>query len=261
LAADSYLPRLPLRVSGSERPIFCVHPAGGLATVYKHLADRIDEAVPLYGLQERGIESDLEFHPSIAAMAECYVDAIRSVQPVGPYRLLGWSLGGAVAQEMARQIEGTGDLVDLLFVLDSRFDMFGSNADETSEDDGISQDTGTPGPEIPGISTSGLRAAAFDAILDQYDIPARSDPTILARVKRSLWRAPQLLARHEPGLTRSPTVYVRASDNHHTDVPGMLAAITSGSIEVICIDVPHNNLCQPESSKTIAALINHRLRC
>ena len=64
-------------------------------------------------LQARGIENDLEFHTSIREMAECYLEAIRTVQPHGPYRLLGWSLGGVIVQEMARQIEAAGNDVEV----------------------------------------------------------------------------------------------------------------------------------------------------
>jgi thioesterase domain-containing protein len=52
-------------------------------------------------------------------MAAYYVDAIRRFRPRGPYRLGGWSFGGVVAWEMARQLRAAGEAVDLLALLDT----------------------------------------------------------------------------------------------------------------------------------------------
>jgi thioesterase domain-containing protein len=52
-------------------------------------------------------------------MARQYVEAIRQVQPEGPYHLGGWSLGGVVALEMAQQLLGAGHDVGLLAFLDT----------------------------------------------------------------------------------------------------------------------------------------------
>ena len=52
-------------------------------------------------------------------MAVYYIDAVRSVQPIGPYLLGGWSLGGAVAFEMAQQLQAQGEEIALLALLDS----------------------------------------------------------------------------------------------------------------------------------------------
>jgi thioesterase domain-containing protein len=52
-------------------------------------------------------------------MAHSYVDAIRRIQPNGPYHIGGWSLGGVVAYEMAFQLEALGQDVGSLLLLDS----------------------------------------------------------------------------------------------------------------------------------------------
>ena len=52
-------------------------------------------------------------------MAADYLRLIRKVQPVGPYNLLGWSLGGLVAHAMATQLQSEGQEVALLSLLDS----------------------------------------------------------------------------------------------------------------------------------------------
>lgn len=52
-------------------------------------------------------------------MAADYIEKIRTVQPKGPYRLLGWSLGGNVIQAMATQLQSRGEEVSLLVMLDA----------------------------------------------------------------------------------------------------------------------------------------------
>ena len=51
-------------------------------------------------------------------MAEAYVHDMRSRQPSGPYAIGGYCFGGNVAYEMARVLEGMGETVDLLLLID-----------------------------------------------------------------------------------------------------------------------------------------------
>jgi len=97
---------------GSRPPLFCVHPVGGNVLCYLELARRLGPEQPVYGLQIPEPGARL----SIAAMADFYLQALRAADPVGPYRLAGWSLGGVVAFEMARRLGPDG--VDLLALLD-----------------------------------------------------------------------------------------------------------------------------------------------
>ena len=74
---------LPLRTGGSGSPLFCVHPAGGGAVMFKGLEAHVNPDVPIYGLQALGIHRPVEQHAasSVRDMAACYVDALLAVQP------------------------------------------------------------------------------------------------------------------------------------------------------------------------------------
>jgi nonribosomal peptide synthetase DhbF len=52
-------------------------------------------------------------------MAADYLSIIRTIQPTGPYNLIGWSFGGLVAHAMATQLQSVGERVSLLALLDS----------------------------------------------------------------------------------------------------------------------------------------------
>ncbi|PAX82196.1 thioesterase domain-containing protein, partial [Streptomyces albidoflavus] len=116
---DSLATLLPLRTTGSLPPLFCVHPAGGLAWPYAGLLPHLDPGQPLYGLQTPNLDGTAPFPDSIEEMAATYAAEIRAVQPHGPYRLLGWSFGGNVVQEIAVQLQEAGEEVALLAILDA----------------------------------------------------------------------------------------------------------------------------------------------
>ncbi|MFE3946037.1 amino acid adenylation domain-containing protein [Streptomyces sp. NPDC059118] len=110
---------LPLRVDGTRPPFFAVHPAGGLSWCYAPLTGIMPEEWPLYGLQARGLSEEGALPGSVKEMAADYIEQIRQVQKTGPYHLLGWSLGGVVAHEMAVQLQEAGEEVAALVVLDA----------------------------------------------------------------------------------------------------------------------------------------------
>jgi thioesterase domain-containing protein len=78
---------------------------------------------PVYGLQALGLDGKSEPYARIEDMAACYIDAIQTVQPQGPYLLSGHSFGGQVAFEMAQQLLRQGHRVALLAILDNHAPM------------------------------------------------------------------------------------------------------------------------------------------
>ena len=109
-----------IRPTGTEPPFFCVHPVGGSVLCYVDLARRLGAERPFYGLQvpttPRRASAPLD---RIEALASRYVAAVREVQPAGPYRLGGWSMGGVVAFAMALQLRDAGEEVALLVLVDA----------------------------------------------------------------------------------------------------------------------------------------------
>ncbi|MEU0501740.1 amino acid adenylation domain-containing protein [Nocardia sp. NPDC005998] len=110
---------LPLRASGSAEPLFCIHPVSGIAWSFAGLAASLDVDRPIYGVQAPTLAIAAVLPDTIEEWARIYVDAIRSVQPQGPYHLLGWSMGGVFAHEIAVQLQRAGQQVATLAVMDS----------------------------------------------------------------------------------------------------------------------------------------------
>jgi amino acid adenylation domain-containing protein len=111
---------VPIQRSGMRRPLFCVHPFFGLAHCYHALSSLLGPDQPLYGLQSYGLEEGQTAFTTIEQMAAFYLQAIRAVQPAGPYQLAGWSMGALIAYEMAQQLTAAGETVSFLGLLDGR---------------------------------------------------------------------------------------------------------------------------------------------
>ncbi|MGI2902639.1 non-ribosomal peptide synthetase [Tolypothrix sp. VBCCA 56010] len=111
-------PLVAIQPAGSNPPFFCVHPIFGVVFPYYELAHHLGTNQPFYGLQPIGLDGETPL-THIEDMAAHYIEALRKVQPKGPYYLGGWSFGGLVAFEMAQQLQKSGDEVALLAVLDT----------------------------------------------------------------------------------------------------------------------------------------------
>ncbi len=115
----SYEPLVPLRATGCRPPLFCVHPFGGNVLCYVDLVRELPPDQPFYGLKAPDRPEDPEPFGTIEEIASCYVESIRRAQPHGPYRIAGWSFGGRVALEIARQLQELQEEVELLAVFDT----------------------------------------------------------------------------------------------------------------------------------------------
>ncbi|MGA9870215.1 MAG: SDR family NAD(P)-dependent oxidoreductase, partial [Rhodococcus sp. (in: high G+C Gram-positive bacteria)] len=117
---------VPLRGSGatagSERPtLFLVHPSGGDVLCYAELSRRLTTEVAVVALTDPQLTVDAGGCDSIEGIAAQYVSALRSQYstPPGGWLLGGWSMGGSLAQEMARQLHDDGERTALIVMLDS----------------------------------------------------------------------------------------------------------------------------------------------
>jgi len=105
---------VPIQPQGTQRPLFGIHGGAGTILIFHKLARCLGMDQPFYGLQAQGIYGGATPHTRIEEMAAHYVREIQSVQPRGPYDLLGFCAGGLVAFEMARQLLAAGEEIGLL---------------------------------------------------------------------------------------------------------------------------------------------------
>ncbi|MEH2064608.1 MAG: amino acid adenylation domain-containing protein [Nostoc sp.] len=119
---------VPIQPNGSKPPFFCVHGLGGEVLRFRELAVHLGSDQPFYGLQPKGLDGKQLPYTRIDKMAAYYIQQIQTIQPHEPYLLGGYSSGGIIAYEMARQLAIQGKKVALLVL----FDTYGSRNIESA---------------------------------------------------------------------------------------------------------------------------------
>ncbi len=115
----SWSPMVPIQRAGNRTPLFCIHPGGGNVLCYLRLSQYLGSDQPFYALQAPGVDGNREPLNTIQEMASEYIEAIREIQPHGPYAIAGWSAGGVVAYEIAQQLQAAGQTIAHLGIIDS----------------------------------------------------------------------------------------------------------------------------------------------
>lgn len=105
---------VPLRKEGSKKPLFCIHAGGGHVFFYNKLTDYLAKDIPIYALQPSGVYGDKAMHRSVNEMTRDYLEAIRKVQPRGPYNILVYCFSAAVGNEMALLLAEKGEKLNLI---------------------------------------------------------------------------------------------------------------------------------------------------
>lgn len=119
LANPVWSPIVPIQPKGTLPPFFCAPGMGGNPLGQRFLSERLGRDQPFYGLQARGVDGSQEPHSKVEDIAAEYTEAIVKVQAHGPYHLGGFSGGGVVAFEIAKQLIARGETIGLLALLDA----------------------------------------------------------------------------------------------------------------------------------------------
>nr|WP_319354891.1 amino acid adenylation domain-containing protein [Streptomyces turgidiscabies]BAP59907.1 putative non-ribosomal peptide synthetase [Streptomyces turgidiscabies] len=108
---------VPLQPEGTGTPLHCWPGLGGYPMNLRPLATALGTDRPVHGVQAYGINSGEVPYATVREMATADVEAIREIQPHGPYLLCGYSFGARVAFEAAYQLEQAGERVEHLFLV------------------------------------------------------------------------------------------------------------------------------------------------
>jgi amino acid adenylation domain-containing protein len=110
---------IPVRTSGDRPPLFFIPGKGGYPTRIRHLAKKLDERIPIYACQDlMENENGNSFH-SVESMAARYLREMEELYLHGPYILVGESVGGKIAYEVAQNLLSRGEQAPILILLDT----------------------------------------------------------------------------------------------------------------------------------------------
>jgi acyl transferase domain-containing protein len=113
---------VPIQPNGARRPLFTFPGIGGNVVGFQALTKSLPPDQPVIGLQSLGVDGGHQPLLSMREIAAHFITELRSVQPVGPYLLGGFSFGGIVGLEVAQQLQAAGDRVELLALFDTLLD-------------------------------------------------------------------------------------------------------------------------------------------
>ncbi|MBX3420281.1 MAG: amino acid adenylation domain-containing protein [Pirellulaceae bacterium] len=258
----------PLKPSGNRPPIFMVHPPGGIVVCYRELAQHLPESQPLWAIRSRGLHGHEQLPESIQQMASEYLAALGWVQPAGPYTLGGWSLGGLIAYEMARQLIEQGKLVERLVFLDTTIPEGATDCVPLDEQVNVGQEYGiqltldqlgelSPEQQLPLLHAHADKLG----ILDQ-----QSPKDVVARVLSDL----QNLFHHHVKLSRQyklQPIPVRLLLLRPQEVPFELAVSPDrgwrhlvDDVQVHMVPGHHHSMVQSPHVSKLAAILAQQLQ-
>lgn len=178
---------VPLRDSGERKPLFCVHAVSGSAYAYTGLVKLLPEGQPVFGFEAPGFDNDRAPVNRIPVLAEEYARILLEFQPSGDFQLLGWSLGGALAFEMALRLAAAGTPVARLVLVDSGLPYVAEFPSEKgvvarfmadlAGMSGIAQET--IDPVFAGLPDDTPAAELFDRIEQAEILPEELDAELL----------------------------------------------------------------------------------
>jgi amino acid adenylation domain-containing protein len=267
-AADSPLVEIQPG-DGTRPPLFLVHPAGGNLLCYLPLVHCLGREQRVFGLQDPAVFQTGELRFEVGEMAALYCEVLRAAQPQGPYQVGGWSMGGMVAQEMARQLEAEGEEVGLLALLDpsaARREGGGPVSEEVlllwfATQLRVAVDAGKLAALPP--------PRRFPFVLAQCQtegrLPADLEPSQARRIFDLYAAELNALEHHSPLPCRAPTLLCRAA----AEVAGEPATAgedaslgwrhLTGGLEIVVLPGTHQTLLEEPHVRALALCIRGRL--
>ncbi|WP_365998404.1 amino acid adenylation domain-containing protein [Mycolicibacterium sp.] len=251
--ADSAVQVVPVEffTRGAGDPLCCIHDGLGLSWSYRVLGNHLD--CPVIGINQISVSGDTA-PGSIREMAACYADKLQTISPHGPYKLLGWSLGGVVAHEMAIELQRRGCDVRRLVVLDSTFsgNRIVARSEASGETQILEHILRINHVELPD-HTEPLTYRQAAELIHQHPSMAEHSlvPTeLLEFMTRSLTTNQSHLQNHAPGVFDGDIVVFSATrdedDGHASELARWRQCVT-GDVTIHPVDCTHHEMLSPES--------------
>ncbi len=243
-------------------PLYVIHPAGGIAWNYRDLARALSPAREVQGLQSPVLDPNQPLPASIEALAADYVERILALGRPRPVHLLGWSVGGILAQAMAVHLRGRGHEVGVLALLDAYPSECWRAEPEPDPIAALRALLAIAGhdPEAHPELDSRARILAF---LRRGDSALGNLPNVvLDGVVRAVTGTNRLIRAHHHTHYDGPLLHVRAGRDHLARPQLQSALWQAHAAHVEAIDLPflHAELTGRDAVAQIAPWLDAHLR-
>ncbi|MFD6424063.1 amino acid adenylation domain-containing protein [Streptomyces sp. NPDC060198] len=261
-------PLVPIRTTGTAVPLVFAHPIGGDVLCYAELARLLGDDQPFYALQSPGGPG---IAPTLQELAVDYAKAIVREVPGERFRLGGWSMGGLLAIETARELTALGYTVDLVTAIDVIETPQGLRRpiDEAELLDWLGRDlaalTGKPWqgeatdsrpPVGAAVSSAGLFATLRSRGILPTDIGRLEFEDVVARFTSNA----RALHGYRPAEYDGPIQFLRAESGATLETADSWRALCRGTFEVVTVPGDHYTVLKPPQVQAVAACLHHILQ-
>jgi thioesterase domain-containing protein/acyl carrier protein len=266
---QAWQPVVSVSATTAGDPVFMVHPVGGAVFCYREIGAELNA---VYGLQARGLESGEHPFHSLEEMANAYVKGIREKQPKGPYRVAGWSMGGAVALEIARQLEEAGEKVGQVVMLDTHCPGDALRALSENPEWVVAQmaydlrvDRQLLAEKVNGAGEHGM-AALMISLEEEVTrlglMTTEYDRMRFGRLQQVIQSHADAYVKYKPAAVSAPVTLIRATQSLVADGSATVNAdewtgISKSGVEVVDVDADHFTLVRGEAVHKVV----EKLKC
>jgi thioesterase domain-containing protein len=280
-------PRSPLiairAVPEPNRPtLVLVHPVGGGVAAYFRLARLLADDQPVYAIENRsGLDRPTQPLESIEEMAASYLELLRAADLGSSLVLGGYSMGGLIAYEMARQLARSGQRrPDLVAIIDTPATLEAAAGEESmSTEDVLTMSAVVCGPlgiDLPldpdalnDASPTGRVELLIDALRARKVLPAGIGGAVFRQLLIGIQANDRAQRRYRPGRYDGAVLLFRARE--HTAVLAEAAGacydqpafgweeFCGGSLEVVPIPGAHLQLLEDPGVRSLASFLQHAL--
>jgi acyl transferase domain-containing protein/thioesterase domain-containing protein/2-polyprenyl-3-methyl-5-hydroxy-6-metoxy-1,4-benzoquinol methylase/acyl carrier protein len=289
-------PLVAIQPHGSRPPLFFVHPAAGIVFPYFALARELGPDQPFYGLQALGLDGLAPPDRTIEEMARHYIEALRAVQPRGPYFIGGFSFGCLVAFEMAQQLNRAGQELGLVALVDEPAPVLGHRPSAALMArlfiTGVGRTiwphlhdyfyligsgperAGKPGPSLPSLKELSrirpdadllqsllARSTMANFVPPESRLLALRQPAMKPMFELFLLHVRQTLAYRPEAYPHGVTVFQATSLGHKYDADPSMGwrVLAAGGVESHKIPGEHLELLRPPNVQVLAAKLNESI--
>jgi thioesterase domain-containing protein len=225
----------------AQPPLFLIHPVGGSVIAYFELARSLRSDQPVYAIENQvAFSSRTPWYETVEEMAAAYLEIARPIAGRDPYLLGGYSMGGLLAFEMARQADSGGCSVPLVAIIDTPVRLEPApgpdSPDELSASDLLTfvtiaarragADLGLDADELASLEAEARIARVLAALQQRGIVPPEVDHSVFADLVASVKQNDAAQRRYQPGPYTGRVDLLRAAQSS-----GSFAATVGGAYD------------------------------